>query len=225
MARPIDLGRGFSWALAGDATDAVKHVLNNKSKIGEKITGEDAELLMALLENHPDYELITTKGFDHFTIKHNSNKAAGWVLTRGFHVVHPDRTSTSFSYPSCLKPRTYRSRLYEAGRNMISLSQLDFRIEHGNRCVKCGAQRSLHTHHKDFTFKQTLDNWHYLHFGSITDNEGAVEFISVGEPTPALVFKVRPEQDFLKFHDDFATREVLCLQCHSDEHRLMEMLS
>ncbi|WP_165831113.1 DCL family protein [Sphingomonas pokkalii] len=94
-----------SFAKAGDATAFFTAMLN-RYNIGDQVSDQDAEDLLALLERHDEYEEKAAGGILGFEVNKppadvpQFSKKCFWVLKR-------NGSRIDFSIGHCLKPKPY----------------------------------------------------------------------------------------------------------------------
>ena len=93
-AKPIELGP-LHFAKRGDAVEYLRQLLY-KYDLGDRINSEDAAIIMAALQRHPDAREKIGCGVSHFSVR------SADFGTRCFWVNRTDGTTDKFSHRSCI---------------------------------------------------------------------------------------------------------------------------
>ena len=92
-AKPVNIGT-MSFPKKGDAVEFFKEMLY-KYDLGDKVTLEDSEILMQLLNKHPEADDKIGKGIASFSVR------SADYNTRCFWVNRVDGTTEKFSFRAC----------------------------------------------------------------------------------------------------------------------------
>jgi hypothetical protein len=95
-AKPISLGP-VHFAKKEDAEEHLRTMLN-KYDVGDKVSSQDAEVLMGAIERHPDARSKVGPGISHFSVR------SADFGSQCFWVNRTDGTTEKFSYKSCIYP-------------------------------------------------------------------------------------------------------------------------
>jgi hypothetical protein len=209
-------GRGFTigtfkFRTKKAAITELRDVLNFRYRPGECLTSVDHDLIEALFQMHPERDIKAAKGVEGFTVEWNEKD--GYARTRGFHVLHPDGSTTDFSFYVCLNNNFVRTTFEEAARAAIMPSQRLLRdtweAAGGRNCTRCGKAISgsrAHVHHEQpYRFRDLLKIWREKH------GEPAV----IANPDFGADFADQSvKRRFVEWHDSIAVRTVLCAACN-----------
>ena len=198
----------------GDAEKEVKNILASYD-IGSPLVGADLDLVLALLERHSERDAKVAKGVAGIAPKWNN---ANGFRTKGFHVLHPDGSSTAWSYLHCFNPTSQMSPA-AAMRYAVVQSQKAARaawvFDLGEVCGACGCSLTdgdngeMH-HEAPWSFK-ALAACFTQSFG-----QPAMRY----EPLvgPVMADETQAAQ-WVAFHDKRAKRSLLCTPCHKSTTR------
>jgi len=135
------------------------------------------------------------------------------TLSRGFHVVHDDRTTTPFSYAPCLNPKKPALGHTAAMRAAIMLSQRAvligyFRGREEAPCQHCSqlvARAMAHVHHvPPNRFRDLVFSW-------VAENgEPEIQKAAIGVEFVSPAVRAR----WLAYHDAHAVRRIVCPPCN-----------
>lgn len=109
----IEVG-GKMFRTKGDATAFFKSMLGRYAA-GETVNTEDARMLRALIERHPERDQKVDVGITGFHVN------IATMGTKCFWLTRSDGTRTDFSYPSCIRgaPPSVRSQVISALRRVV----------------------------------------------------------------------------------------------------------
>jgi Protein of unknown function (DUF3223) len=93
-AKPISLGTLY-FARKGDAAAHLKAMLH-RYDVGDKVSADDAQVLMAAVAHHPDAAAKMGCGISHFSVR------SADYGTKCFWLNRTDGTTEKFSYISCI---------------------------------------------------------------------------------------------------------------------------
>ncbi|MBX3445657.1 MAG: DCL family protein [Parvibaculaceae bacterium] len=93
-AKPISFG-SLHFAKKGDAEEYLK-VMLYKYDLGDKVSADDAAILMGALVLHPEATEKIGCGISHFSVR------SGGFGTRCFWVNRTDGTTEDFSFRTCI---------------------------------------------------------------------------------------------------------------------------
>ena len=92
--KPVDIGT-LHVEKKGDALDFLKTMLNSYS-VGETVSDEHLQILLAALDNHPESETKVGCGVFYISV------GRGDYDTQCFWINRTDGTTERFSYKSCV---------------------------------------------------------------------------------------------------------------------------
>lgn len=93
-AKPISFG-SLNFAKKGDAAAYLKAMLG-RYDVGDKVSADDAKVLIAALAHHPDAAAKVGVGISHFSVRSADFGSKCFWLNR------TDGTTEKFSYKSCV---------------------------------------------------------------------------------------------------------------------------
>jgi len=91
---PISFG-SVHFAKKGDAAAFLREMLY-RYDVGDRISSDDAVILHAALDRHPDVDFIRGCGITHFSVR------SAEFATRCFWVNRTDGTTEKFSHKACV---------------------------------------------------------------------------------------------------------------------------
>lgn len=200
------------------ALKEIQAVLYNQDYLGQPLKGADLELITDLFLRHPHCEEKMVKGVSGFTVMVNGG-TPGFKKTNGFHVTHPDGTTSMWSLYVALDGKETESPFARAARLAIAPGQIYVKEEtYGDLdaiiceecCVNLVPKDGAHVHHEHpMTFAAILNSW-ISAFGEadVVPNDGiGYRFADRGV-----------EEQFVGWHDDLAVRNVICTPCNLKIH-------
>ncbi|KQQ86229.1 DCL family protein [Aureimonas sp. Leaf324] len=93
-AMPISFGV-MQFAKKGDAAEYLRSILN-RYDVGDRVSAEDAVILHAALERHPEAETIKGGGITHFSVR------TADYGTKCFWANRADGSTEKFSHKACV---------------------------------------------------------------------------------------------------------------------------
>ncbi|MBB5350667.1 hypothetical protein HNR46_000895 [Haloferula luteola] len=93
-AKPISFGN-FHFDKKGDAFAFLQGILH-KYNVGDRVSSDDAEVLLAALAHHPEAEEKIGCGITYFSVR------SADFGTKCFWVNRTDKTTEKFSFKSCI---------------------------------------------------------------------------------------------------------------------------
>lgn len=200
-----------SFPTKGAAAEEIRRILH-AAELDQPLRGADAVLIRDLFELHPRGAEKVALGVDGVVVKLNRRDGA---TARGFHVIHPDGTTTGFSYKPCLTPSSDKPSALAAMRGTILLSQRRVRVAAFLRsgralCAHCqiwidGTARGEVHHEPLHTFGALAAEWLRLN-----GEPEIVHSADWGDDFKSAAAK----QSWIAFHDARARRVVICQPCH-----------
>lgn len=192
----------------------VRHILNNYA-IDMPLIAADGVLLRDLFSMHPDAAAKSFKGMCGIAVRINDFQGC---MSRGFHVLHPDGTSTDFSYRPCFNAKLAEPSVFAAMRAAIMLGQRRVLISYFMSkevmpCPRCNApirRQDAHVHHHDPKFR-TIAADYIERFGE----PETVSSETFGDDFRLISDKAR----WVEYHDARAVRSVLCAPCNFADER------
>jgi len=106
-------------------TEAERHIRSilHNTPLGHALNEEDAAILLALLDSHPNRDAKIGVGVESFLVR----MCPIWRNNRQFVLVRTDGTSTDFSFKECLSPASPLQMFKRACRHAIADQILAFR--------------------------------------------------------------------------------------------------
>ena len=159
----------------------------------ESFNETDKQLFLEIIKGHPDKQ----EGIEDFKIRPEYKSYALFVVRNGI--------EESISWCCCATGRgkTNNEMLNMALRNAIDYQIKDFR-EHNNKC-KCGNQNHLEVDHI-IMFKYLVK--------SFNENR-TIPTNFKDEGNRYIVDDEEYNNEWIKYHKDNATLQILCKDCHS----------
>lgn len=191
----------------------IQTVLRNPAYLGNPLKGDDLALITDLFLLHPSCEEKMANGMLGLTVQINGG-VIGFGKSNGFHVMHPDGTTTMWSLYTALNGET-RNPFERAARLAIAPGQQKVRHDtYGSLeeilCEEClinlVPKAGAHVHHElPMTFAKILETWVSAYGeADVVPNNG----IGYRFADPEV------EQEFVAWHDDLARRNVICTPCN-----------
>ena len=199
------------------AKNAVRAILNGVD-LEARITGDRAVFIAHLFALHPGAAEKAAPGVTGHMVRLNDMNGA---ITRGFHVIHPNNTTTAWSYLPCLNPRLSEPSFTGAMRAAIMLSQASFRRQVFGRadftnCRYCGnavERKIAHIHHEAPKFRDLVRNFVAEH--------GAPEVVSSANFGDDFA-NIDAKRLWIEYHDARAKRVLVCAPCNYAAERVPE---
>lgn len=193
----------------GAAVEAVREILN-AAELDRPLIGDKGVFIREMFALHPNAAEKARRGVAGFAVRINDFHGS---LSRGFHVLHDDGSSTPFSYQPCLNPKKPPLGATGAMRAAIMLGQRRVMMEwFGGKAVKsCPAcDRSItpataHVHHlPPNRFRDIV--------AAYVDRHGEPE---ISKAVLGVTFASAAVQHrWVEFHDARARRVVICAPCN-----------
>ena len=182
---------------------------------GDRVSGDDALQLYALIERHPERDRKVGCGIDHFEVRQSE------YGNNGFWLVRSDGTSTDFSYLSCIQgePPSHRLQVNRAFRaivrfdiqNAVNVFFDQMRDENGMvACAESGeliAREAAHLDHRPpLTFEVIVET--FLAYHGLLHEQIDITAGSDGSIHPELLDK-EMANDFRRYHANTARLDVI----------------
>lgn len=203
----------FEFRTKGEAEAAIREVADS-ADIGNPVIGEAKELILGLLERHPEAARKIGAGVSQVVVRFNAYKK------RGFYLLRVDGSETDFSWTKCLSPPRPIDRVRTALRSCIADQKLEARDRHfaagANACCELTGlaitPASCHVHHENPTFAELVDAF----LGARGISSEAVAFVRVdGVEGPRLAAEWHwLGREFEAYHRTHARMLVV----HASEH-------
>jgi hypothetical protein len=182
----------------------------NAATIDRRLMGDDHVLISALYARHPRAAEKASRGMTGFMVRINSIEGA---LTRGFHVIHDDGSTTAFSYAPCMTASADEPRLAVAARQAIIISQREvlrnaFRGKETLPCENCRkdlTRAAVHVHHTNPRFRDILAGFVTEHGNPVIVN-GTGFGDDFADPLKKMLWVI--------YHDRRAVCVILCASCN-----------
>lgn len=148
----------FEFRTKGEAEAAIQEVANG-AEIGKPVVGLAKEMILDLLERHPEASRKIGVGVSQVVVRVNAYKK------RGFYLLRLDGSETDFSWTKCLSPPRPIDRVRTALRSCIADQKLEARDRHfaagpNARCELTGVAitpATCHVHHEKPSFAELVD--------------------------------------------------------------------
>lgn len=92
------------------------------------LSGEDRETILKVLKNHPLWNSKVGVGLADVVVR--TNRRPGCAVTRGFHIIRSDGSSTDISWVEALSPTPHPRKVKLAFRDLVTDQILAFRDSH-----------------------------------------------------------------------------------------------
>jgi len=189
---------------------AKKHIQSilDRNRNKEALTGEDKEVILALLERHPKYEQKFGKGISEIFVKGSEKSRCFWLKYKD------GSDPQDFSYENCLyNDRDFVCKLRQKAYRTAVQDQIEaYKSQHQNdRCAECNCvPNEIHVDHEKPQFLELTRQFEQKQ--SYLPTEFAQElYISqkVFKPEDAK-FK----QSWQEYHRLHASLRILCAKCN-----------
>lgn len=193
-----------------DAKEYIREILDRN--IGQTLKGEDLEVVLALLESHPNYDDKVGFGVKSVYVK-------GSKSNHCFYLKYIDGSEDGhFSYEKCLygsREKLVSQRRQKAYRMAVQ-SQIDeYKRQHRNeKCAECGcsAQGNYHVDHFDPQFARLILDFERRHSHLPTEFDeglGNTKIFREGDSEDAKF-----AQEWRDYHRRNAKLRILCANCN-----------
>jgi hypothetical protein len=190
--------------------DAKKHIQSilDRNRNNEALTGEDKEVILALLERHPKYEQKFGKGISEIFVK-------GLEKSRCFWLKYKDGSAPQdFSYKNCLYDDidfVYKLR-QKAYRTAVQAQIEAYKSQHQHdRCAECNCvSHEIHVDHEKPQFLELTRQFEKKQSDPPTEfAQGLYISQKVFKPEDAKF-----EQSWQEYHQLHASLRILCAKCN-----------
>lgn len=113
---------GVRFATKTAAENYIRGILSRYGPM-QPLVGEDLQFVVAVLEMHPNRDVIVDCGIKRIVVQHLNDKHGG----RRFLLIRTDSSMRDFTWRNALTPKTARSRLMKACRWAVREQVKDFR--------------------------------------------------------------------------------------------------
>lgn len=194
-----------------DALAEVRRILHYW-QIDELIRGDDFVLLRCLFDMHPRRSEAAKRGVTGFMVRLNDFHG---TLSRGFHVVHYDGSTSGFSYRPCMNPDSDEPSVFAAMRAAIMLGQRRIMMEQfaGRDAMPCPTcrrpitRRDAHVHHlPPHRFRDIAKAYIAIH--------GEPQVVHSASSFGDSFSDLSRQHHWVEFHDARANRLVVCAACN-----------
>ena len=122
MARPVTIS-GIAFNSKTEAEERIREILGRYSQM-EPLRGDDLKFAAAILESHPNRDVIVDCGVKRIVVQHLKDR----YDSRRFLLVRMDSSVRDFTWRHALYPKTARSRVMKACRYAIKDQIQTFRM-------------------------------------------------------------------------------------------------
>jgi hypothetical protein len=212
------IGR-FEFKTKSAAFGEIRHIKNDKVGLYEPLTGEDLELMRALLDAHDDAAIGRFRDVKHIAVKEDVQEGRS-VVQRAFYVERHDGTQDTFSIsPKWYKGLSEERRLRAAIGGCCNLAIRDITLDRKQRafpngthsaaeCEATGVLLGWHDAHVDHSGEwpmvRIIDAW-------LDSKEPLSWNLLTPQKPPAQGWRLTNEfaADFVKFHNERAVLQVI----------------
>lgn len=201
-----------------DAQDYIIRILDRY--VDQSLSGEALEVVLALLERHPDYDEKVGLGIQRIFVRQApSTYGLNIKPKRCFYIKRVDGTEVEFSYKKCLHgggsdqrhERLIEERRQSAYRSAVDGQVIAFKQQQHQGCAACGCigQTDFHVDHvTQFADLVRQFEQHEPELPSQFDED------PVYHKKQFRVEDEKYEERWQQFHDQHAELRILCSQCN-----------
>lgn len=223
MQNPVNLGLQSFPSKA--AAEAHVRAIKDAYEPGSFLSDEDAEVVLAALQRHPDCASKTGCGVRRIGVFANGKTLSG----RGFGVERVDGTIARFSYKVCFaaKNRSHADRVREAFRNAVRPFIFRWRenvFQKNGGLVRCDISGALvevgncHVDHLDPPFEAILKG--FLSNEGLHDKQVDIS-ITDEQPVEAVLSNEGLARRWVSYHNARVKLRILSPEAHRQHHDLV----